>query len=103
MVIAYEEIIEMAQDPKQEILASLYKHLDFPGFASDVINGPLLDELKKIVADTRNPFDDVLLAAIYPALSVGLNNAIKNYWAQLLVPAPAAPAPASPGGLGAAV
>lgn len=105
MVITYKQEQPVAADPiVQKLLLAIQQHLDFPGLAAAAIDGALKDELNKIVKDTSNPFDDILMAAVYPTLSAAIEKAVSSAWANMFASLLAPPAPASPGsGLGAAV
>ena len=42
------------------------------GFSHGVIDEILEEALKKVVADSSNPFDDILMASVYPVLEAEL-------------------------------
>lgn len=72
-------------DIKNSLIASAKEHFDVPGFANDVIDEIGMPALKKVVADTKNPFDDMLLATAGPAILTALKNELANYWDKLQV------------------
>ena len=69
---------------KDLILGNLHEHLNIPGLVQDMLDEVLEPALKKVVADTSNPFDDVLLGAIYPVLEKELNELVQKYWDELV-------------------
>jgi hypothetical protein len=50
--------------------------VDLKKLAHGLIDDALEPALKQVVADTKNPFDDMLMAAVYPTLEVALKKLI---------------------------
>jgi hypothetical protein len=57
---------------KAKVMGILAKNLNLSGLMVDVLDEILEPVLKGFVADTSNPYDDMLLAAIYPVLEAEL-------------------------------
>ena len=53
---------------KKELLKILADNVNLKGIAYDMIDEVLEEALKKVVADSSNPFDDMLMASVYPIL-----------------------------------
>ena len=68
---------------KELLLKLAMKHLDVPGLISDVLDQALEPAIDKFVADSANPYDDMLKAAIYPVLKAELKNIVAEKWAEL--------------------
>lgn len=102
MVIVYKKeptVADATIDIQALVLASLKKNFNFPSFSNDVMQQIVKAELDKLVASSATPFDDIALAALWPPLSAGIQQALTALWASL-----GTSTPASPGaGLGAAV
>ena len=69
---------------KDLILGNVHEHLNVPGFFADLLDEVLEPALKKVVEDSSNPFDDILMAAVYPTLELELNKLIEKYWDELV-------------------
>lgn len=65
-------------DIKDEIIEILKKRVDVAGIAEDMIEKVLEEALKKVVADSSNKLDDMLMASIYPILKVEMKKLIKD-------------------------
>ena len=65
-------------DLSDKLKASVKARFDFKGFSDDIIDEILEPALKKVVADSGNPFDDMLMAAIYPVLEAELKKLISE-------------------------
>lgn len=65
-------------DTKEKLLNILFKNFNFEGLANDIIDEVLEEALKKVVADSENSFDDMLMAAVYPTLEKELKEQIKK-------------------------
>lgn len=65
---------------KAKILAIVNKNLNIGGLFADTLDEVLEPVLRKFVADSANPYDDMLMAAIYPVLEKEL----KEYVAEQL-------------------
>ena len=53
---------------KDKLLEIVKKRIDASGIFVDLLDELLEPALKKVVADTSNPLDDVLMQSIYPVL-----------------------------------
>lgn len=73
----------MMPDTKAVILNAVKAHFDVPAFASDLIDQAGMPALKKVVADTSNPFDDMILNAAGPSIIAALKAEIAKQWAEL--------------------
>ena len=69
---------------KKQLLGIVMKNLDISGLLADLLDEVLEPVLKKFVADTANPYDDMLLAAIYPVLEKELKEKLKELIDDLL-------------------
>ena len=58
---------------KSFIVKLLFKYINIKGMLNELIDEALEPALKKVVADTENPYDDMLLAATYQPIE----NAVK--------------------------
>lgn len=68
---------------KETIIALVKARVDVPGLVADVVDQVLEPALDKFVADSANPYDDMLKAAIYPVLEKELKAKIAELWAGL--------------------
>lgn len=53
---------------KEKLLALVKKNINLAGVFADLLDELLEPALQKVVADTSNPFDDMLMASVYPIL-----------------------------------
>lgn len=51
-------------------------HINLKGFTDGIIDEILEKALEKVVADSSNPFDDVMFQAVYPVLEGKLKEEI---------------------------
>lgn len=77
-------------DFKEKALKILKDNVNLQGIAFDVIDDVLEEALKKVVADSSNPFDDMLMASVYPVLEKELKELIEKKFKELLDEKPAA-------------
>ena len=63
----------MNEKLKKILIASI----DLKGLANGLVDEVLEEALKKIVADSSNTVDDMLMAAIYPVLEAELKKVIE--------------------------
>ena len=70
----------------EKVKASVLKNLDVPAVVADMMDDILEPALKKIVKDSSNALDDVLMAAIYPTLENEVKAMAVKYWEVLLAP-----------------
>ena len=73
-------------DVGQLLLDSVKKNVNVPGLANDLLDNILEPALKNIVAQSKSPLDDVLMAALYPVLEAELKRLAAEYWGKLLSP-----------------
>lgn len=64
---------------KKTQLAILKKNINLGGLIADQVDLVLEPALDKVVANTTNPFDDMLKAAIYPTLREELQKLIEKH------------------------
>jgi len=65
-------------DIKYKLLDIVNKRVDVAGIAEDVVEQILEEALKKVVADSSNKLDDMLMASIYPLLKVEMIKLIRS-------------------------
>lgn len=65
---------------KDALLKSVHDNVNVPGLSKALLKNALKPALDRIVADTSNPFDNILLAAIYPTLESALVDEIEKQW-----------------------
>lgn len=53
---------------REKLLALVKKNINLAGVFADLLDELLEPALKKVVEDTSNPFDDMLMASVYPIL-----------------------------------
>jgi len=63
-----------------------YKHINVPGIVEDALKESLKPALLKLVQSTDNPFDDVLMAALYEPMQLAINSQVKESWDKALAP-----------------
>ena len=59
-------------------LEILKKHVNIGGILADELDLVLEPALQKVVDDSANPFDDMLMASVYPILEKELKKAIEE-------------------------
>ena len=64
---------------KKELLKILADNVNLKGIAYDMIDEVLEEALKKVVADSSNPFDDMLMASVYPILEKEVKKLIDEH------------------------
>ena len=62
----------------------LLDNVNLGGMAFSIIDDVLEEALKKVVADSSNPFDDMLMASVYPVLEKELKDLITEQINKLL-------------------
>lgn len=68
---------------KDELIKVLLKNISIEGIAVDTLDLVLEPALHKVVMDTENPFDDMLMATVYPILEIELKKLIKEKLGEL--------------------
>lgn len=66
------------------LLDSVKTNVNFPALFNDVLDKVLDPALQKLVDDTSNPFDNIIKAAVAPALESLLKGLVKTEWDKLL-------------------
>ncbi len=69
----------MSPEIKKVQLQILKNNINIGGLLADELDLFLAPALKKVVEDTENVFDDLLLAAIYPTLEAELKKLIEKH------------------------
>jgi len=69
---------------KKALVQIVKDNINLGGIASDVLDEVLEPALKKVVADTSNPLDDMLMASIYPVLEAELKKLVEEQINKLL-------------------
>lgn len=69
---------------KNEIINLVLKNVNVPGLAFDLIDEVLEKALQKVVDNSSNKFDDMLMAAIYPTLEKELKELIQKKYDELI-------------------
>lgn len=72
---------------KAKMLELALKHLNVPGLLADVIDEVLEPALQKVVDDSENSYDNMLMAAAYPVLEAEMKKVINEKWLELSAPA----------------
>ena len=68
---------------KDKLLASVLRNVNLSGMAADALDDALEPALQKVVDDSANPFDNMLMAAVYPALEAALKEELAKREADL--------------------
>lgn len=64
---------------ERDVLKKMLKErIDLSGVVVDVLDEILEPALEKVVADTSNPFDDMIMATVYPVLSEKIKELAKE-------------------------
>ena len=63
---------------KEQLLKALLDNINLEGMAFDIIDNVLEDALKRVVADSENTLDDMLMASIYPILEKEMKSLISE-------------------------
>lgn len=63
---------------KKKLVEILFKNFNYKGLIFDVLDEALEPALKKVVEDSSNPFDDMLMASVYPILEKELKEYIEK-------------------------
>lgn len=69
---------------KDKLLKILLDNVNAKGMAFDIIDEVLEEALKKVVADSSNKLDDMLMASIYPILEKEMKELIGEKFDELL-------------------
>lgn len=65
---------------KEILLKIVEEELNVPGLINRVLDEVAEPALQRLVAETENKFDDVLVAALYPQLEAILKQEIAKLW-----------------------
>lgn len=68
---------------KELLLALLKKHVNAPGLINDIIDEVVEKAIDKFIADSSNPYDDMLKAAIWPVIEKEVKEKLAELWAGL--------------------
>lgn len=68
---------------------ALVERVDVPGFASDLMNGLVLQALINISKDTENTIDDAIVGVVGPLLVNEVNKLVAEQWGKLKSAQPA--------------
>ena len=63
---------------RTELLQVLIKSIDLKGLANGIVDEVVEVALKKVVADSTNPIDDVIMASLWPVLEIELKKLIEE-------------------------
>tara|TARA_R110000782_G_scaffold189300_1_gene279245 strand:+ start:296 stop:529 length:234 start_codon:yes stop_codon:yes gene_type:complete len=63
---------------KKELLEILVQSVDLKKLANGVVDNVIEEALKKVVASTTNPFDDMAMASLWPVLEVEVKKLIEE-------------------------
>ena len=63
---------------KKELLSILVESVDLKKLANGVLDNVIEEALKKVVADTTNPFDDMAMASLWPVLEAEVKKMIEE-------------------------
>lgn len=68
---------------KELLLALLKKHVNAPGLINEIIDEVVEKAIDKFIADTSNPYDDMLKAALWPVIEKEVKEKLTEVWAGL--------------------
>ena len=63
---------------KNKVLKLVVKHFNIKGFMLEMVADVLDEALDKVVADTKNPYDDMAKASLYPLIEAELLKVIED-------------------------
>lgn len=63
---------------KKELLEVLVKSVDLKKLANGIIDEVIEEALKKVVADSKNTFDDMAMGALWPVLEVEVKKLVEE-------------------------
>jgi hypothetical protein len=63
---------------KKELLEILVQSVDLKKLANGVVDNVIEEALKKVVASTANPFDDMAMASLWPVLEIEVKKLIEE-------------------------
>lgn len=69
-----------------EVKNMVLENINLEGIAFSLIDDVLETALQKVVMDSSNPFDDMLMATVYPILEVEMKKALTGLIAGLNEP-----------------
>ena len=65
-------------DYLEKVKSILIENINLNGIAVSIIDEVLEEALNKVVSDSSNPFDDMLMASVYPVLEKELKSLIEE-------------------------
>lgn len=65
-------------DYVEKVKSILLENINLSGIAAGIIDEVLEEALNKVVADSSNPFDDMLMESVYPILEKELKALINE-------------------------
>lgn len=64
---------------KNELIKLLLESIDLKKLANGVVDNVVEEALKKVVADSSNPIDDMVMASLWPVLEIELKKLIEEH------------------------
>jgi hypothetical protein len=68
---------------KELLIAIAKKNINAPGLINDIIDEVVEKAIDKFIADTSNPYDDMLKAALWPVIEKEVKEKLAELWAGL--------------------
>jgi len=63
---------------KEALLKTLVESINLKALANGIIDNVIEESLKKVVADSANPFDDMAMASLWPVLELEVKKMIEE-------------------------
>ena len=63
---------------REKLLAMVKKNINIGGVVSDILDEVLEPALQKVVDDSANPFDNMLMATVYPLIEKELKELVEK-------------------------
>jgi len=70
-------------DYKEKLIAILKDNINLEGIVFSILDEVLEEALNKVVADTTNPFDDMLMSSVYPIIEKEVKKLISEKLGEL--------------------
>jgi hypothetical protein len=64
---------------KDALIKTLLESIDLKKLANGVVDNVIEEALKKVVADTSNPIDDMVMTSLWPLLEVEVKKLIEEH------------------------